>query len=122
MYLTCNSILPTGTFFKIDNTELTPGEDYTLNEGTTEWGYVPTTIGEQTIKVIGKNIDGNIIEREIVINVRNINWLWDVTSTATSVNVNEELPLTVELETLDSNVSPTYEYFYEILDSTSAFN
>lgn len=114
-----------GTFLKINEKsrkqeliEVPTQKIDTVNEGSTTWQYLPKNVGKHYITIVGTNIDGKKLERDIEIDVRNIKWDFEAFVKNKNVNINDEVPVTVNLKTRDDNVEPTYKYSYEIIENT----
>ncbi|SEC65676.1 protein of unknown function [Tenacibaculum sp. MAR_2009_124] len=106
-----------GKFYNADTLFLEKGETHLVKEGVATWRYEPDVIGTHKIVATAENIDGNIIERIVEMDVRNVNWTFDISGRETSTVSTENMEVTVDLNTIDTNNNPTYKYYIEVLEN-----
>lgn len=85
-----------------------PATNYTIQSGTNDLTYMPSTLGQHTIVATATAEDGHEIERTVIVDVINIPFTFDVTSASTSVNINEELDILINLTDNTNNSLATY--------------
>ncbi|WP_289058749.1 TraQ conjugal transfer family protein, partial [uncultured Flavobacterium sp.] len=86
----------TGIIYDGD-TAITPGENYILKNGVKQLHYMPSTLGMHTITAVVTADDKAQIARQVEVLVDNVPFTLSATAATTSVNVNQELVITVDL-------------------------
>ena len=98
----------TGTLY--NGVEAIPvGKAYNMVGGATQLHYVPTTLGLHKITAIVTASDGAKITRTIDILVDNVPFSLNATASATTINVNQELTINLDLQELQKGITSTYE-------------
>lgn len=98
----------TGTFFD-GTTEIPVGTNYVLKNGVKELHYLPTTLGTHKITATVTASDGAKVQRTIELIVDNVPFTVSATASSTSINVNQELVISVDLAEQIRTANVTYE-------------
>jgi hypothetical protein len=98
----------TGTFFD-GTTEILVGNEHVLENGVKELHYMPTTLGIHKITATATASDGAKITRQIELVVDNVPFTLSATAATTSVNVNQDLVISIDLSELTRTSNVTYE-------------
>ena len=103
-------IVTNGTGIIYDGeTAIVPGEDYELKNGVKQLHYMPSTLGLHKITATATAADNASIAREIEVVVDNVPFTLSATAATTSVNVNQELVINVDLTEQITTRGVTYE-------------
>ena len=98
----------TGTLFD-GTTEIPVGTNYALKNGVKELHYLPTTLGTHKITATVTASDGAKVQRTIELIVDNVPFTVSATASSTSINVNQELVISVDLAEQIKTANVTYE-------------
>ena len=98
----------TGVIYDGD-TAIPMGEDYVLKNGVKQLHYMPSTLGLHKITATATASDNAAIAREIEVSVDNVPFTLSATAATTSVNVNQELVISVDLTEQIRTNGVTYE-------------
>ncbi|MEO0900925.1 MAG: TraQ conjugal transfer family protein, partial [Bacteroidota bacterium] len=103
----------TGIFI-INGEELEPGQSAQIDEGTLEFKYVPSTLGEHKITLKATAPDGAVREPEITVNVENVQFFLLASTPTEQVAIGEDTDITLSLQTSDDTdeIEYTLSYFY----------
>jgi glycine cleavage system regulatory protein len=94
---------------------ITPGEDYVLKNGVKQLHYVPSTLGLHKITASATASDKAMVTRDIEVSVDNVTFTLAATAATTSVNVNQELTISLDLkeQTRTENVKYEISHSYD---------
>jgi hypothetical protein len=98
----------TGTLYN-GNEAIAIGKPYQMTGGAMQLHYVPTTLGTHKITAIATASDGAKITRTVEIIVDNVPFTLNATTTSTTINVNQELNINIDLTELQKGISSSYE-------------
>ncbi|MEM7485721.1 MAG: TraQ conjugal transfer family protein [Bacteroidota bacterium] len=100
--------------FVINGEEYEPGQKITVEEGTLEFGYVPSTLGEHVIKLIATAPDGAEREREIIVPVENVQFFLLASTPSEKIAIGEDIDVSLSLQSSDDSEEINYDlsFFY----------
>tara|TARA_E500000318_G_scaffold112008_1_gene133340 strand:+ start:24051 stop:28358 length:4308 start_codon:yes stop_codon:yes gene_type:complete len=100
--------------FVINGQEYEPGEQATIEEGTLEFGYIPSTLGEHTITMIATAPDGAVRERQLIIPVENVQFFLLTSTPSNTVSIGEDIDVSISLQSSDDSEEIDYNlaFFY----------
>ncbi len=103
----------TGKFI-IDGEEFEPGQKASTQEGTMEFEYIPSTLGEHIITLIATAPDGAVRERQIIVPVENVQFFILASTPSDKVSIGEEINVSLSLQSSDDSEEIEYNlaYFY----------
>ena len=99
----------TGNFYT-GKTLIPVGQNTIVEGGVNELSYNPKTLGTHKITATVTAPDGSIVTRSIEIIVDNIPFVINASSATTSINVNEEVIINIEVKELLTGTNATYEF------------
>jgi len=107
-----------GYFVTVGNTIVPQDEEVQLSlESDTyaaHWVYIGTTPGTHTIKISARDNHNHYKEANMVYEVQPVPLLWEVSSPQTMAQVNDTIPLTLQLENQSKGVELTFEHSISI--------
>ena len=103
----------------LEDQELQPDTEIEMEVGSKTLMYLPETLEEHTIHIKATSSDGGERETELLINVTNVDFNIEATPQGQSVNLNENLPITISLNTSDASDQILYKIKYEYEDGSN---
>lgn len=103
----------TGTFI-INGESYDPGQNVSIGEGTLEFDYIPSTVGEHVITLIATAPDGAIREQQIVVLVENVQFFILANTPSNTLPIGETIDVSISLQSSDSSDEIDYDlaFFY----------
>lgn len=100
--------------FVINEQEYEPGQKATVEEGTLEFGYIPSTLGEHIITLIATAPDGAVRERQIIVPVENVQFFLLASTPSDKVSIGEDIDVSLSLQSSDDSEEIDYSlaFFY----------
>lgn len=100
--------------FVINGEQYEPGEKATIDAGTLEFDYIPSTLGEHTITLIATAPDGAVRERQLIVPVENVQFFILASTPSDKVSIGEDIDVSISLQSSDDSEEIEYNlsFFY----------
>jgi len=100
--------------FVINGEEFEPGQKATIEEGTLEFEYIPSTLGEHVITLIATAPDSAVRERQIIVPVQNVQFFLLASTPSDKVSIGEDINVSLSLQSSDDSEEIEYNlsFFY----------
>ena len=103
-------VVENGTGLFYDGVTVIPvGKPYLLKNGVKELNYIPSTLGAHKVISTVTASDGATIERIVNVIVDNVPFALNATSSATTINVNQEIEINIDLTEQQKDANATYQ-------------
>lgn len=93
----------------LDDVAHDAGDTFKLPKGTTEFGYLPETLGEHKLTMTAKAPDGATLTNELILNIGNVNFTFRATAASSQVELDSNLAVNIDLRTQDEESEVTYD-------------
>ncbi|GMN12134.1 hypothetical protein MTsPCn9_34290 [Croceitalea sp. MTPC9] len=100
--------------FVINGEDYEPGQKATIEEGTLEFEYIPSTLGEHIITLIAIAPDGAVREQQIIVPVENVQFFLLASIPSDKVSIGEDIDVSLSLQSSDDSEEIDYRlsFFY----------